>query len=63
MQGAVFFKLTGPAKTVKVNEQDKTGRATLGTFRLPRGKGTAITVTNHDTNGHVVADGVQLLKR
>ena len=51
------------AQTVKVNEQEKSGRVSLGTFRLPRGKATAITLSNLDTDGYVVADGLQLLAK
>ena len=51
------------ARTVKVNEQEKTGRASLGTFSLKSGKSITITLSNKDTDGHVVADGVQLLRR
>ncbi len=52
-----------PTRTVKVNEQEKSGHISLGTFRLPQGKGTTITLWNKDTDGHVVADAVQLLAK
>jgi hypothetical protein len=52
-----------PPRTVKVNEQEKSGRASLGTMRLPMGKGVAITLSNQGTDGHVIADGVQLLAK
>ena len=51
------------ARTIKVNQQDKSGRASLGKFNLPRGKETTISISNMDTDGHVIADGVQLIGR
>ena len=51
-----------PAKTVTVNEREKSGAASLGKFTLNRGTGVTITLSNKDTDGFVVADGVQLLK-
>ena len=55
--------LGAETRTVKVNEQEKSGHMSLGTFRLPQGKGTTITLSNKDTDGHVIADGVQLLAK
>ena len=37
------------------------GFASLGRFQLPAGKGTSVRVSNQDTDGHVVADGVQFV--
>ena len=51
------------ARTVKVNQQEKSGRASLGTFHLPRGKGAVITLSNREADGYVIADGVQLLAK
>ena len=53
----------GVSKTVKVNQQlaDHRGFASLGRFQLPAGKGTSVRVSNQDTDGHVVADGVQFV--
>jgi hypothetical protein len=48
--------------TIAVNQQDKSGQASLGRFKLRAGKDTTITLTNTHTTGYVVADGVQLLK-
>lgn len=45
-----------------VNQQNSSGVAKLGTFNLSRGAKAVITVTNHGTDGHVIADGVQALK-
>ena len=50
-------------RIVKVNQQEKTGRAALGSFSLPRGKGTVITLSNEGTDGHVIADGLQMLAK
>jgi len=42
------------------NKSNK-GFATLGTFRLPKGKLTSVTVSNTNTAGYVVADGIQFV--
>jgi hypothetical protein len=58
----VTIEVSGAAaRTIKVNQQEKGGRASLGTFPLSRGNGIVITISNTDTDGHVIADGVQLL--
>jgi hypothetical protein len=60
----VTIEISGAAaRTMKVNQQDKAGRASLGTFQLARGKGITITISNMDTDGYVIADGVQLLPK
>jgi hypothetical protein len=60
----VTIEVSGAAaRTIRVNQQDKSGRASLGTFQLSRGKGIAITISNMDTDGHVIADGVQLVQK
>jgi ribulose 1,5-bisphosphate synthetase/thiazole synthase len=59
----VTVEIDGKATEVKVNEKDKKGAAVLGKFALPKGKGTAIKLTNAGTDGYVVADGVQFLKK
>jgi hypothetical protein len=33
----------------------------LGRYRLPKGRLTTLTISNKDTDGHVIADGVQFL--
>jgi ribonucleotide reductase alpha subunit len=38
-----------------------TAAASLGKFNLPKGKLTTVTVSNKDTDGFVVADGLQCL--
>ncbi len=47
---------------LKVNEREKSGAVSLGKFTLKQGTGVTITISNKDTDGYVVADGVQLLK-
>lgn len=47
-----------PAKTVKVDQKSK-GEISLGKFKLPAGKATTVTVSNQDTDGHVILDGIQ----
>jgi hypothetical protein len=49
-------------KVFHVNEREKSGKQSLGQLDLPVGHNTTITVTNADTDGFVVVDGVQLLK-
>jgi hypothetical protein len=49
-------------RTVKVDQQDKSNRQSLGRFQLPAGRGTQITLSNEGTTGHVIADGVQIIK-
>jgi len=51
--------------TVKLNLRGEEGKAfhSAGTFRLPKGARTAVTVSNRDTDGFVVVDGLQLLPR
>ena len=50
-----------PVKTVKVNERQAGGSFSLGNYTLPKGGTLVITLSNRDTDGFVVADGVQLL--
>ena len=52
----------GEAVTKTVNQQEKSGNASLGKFKLGKGKSVTITISNKGTNGHVIADGVQLLR-
>jgi hypothetical protein len=52
----------GASKTIKINEQDQSGQQSLGIFDLPLGHNTTISVTNAETDGFVVVDGVQLLR-
>ena len=51
------------SKTVKVNQRvtSHNGFASLGKHKLPKGKLTSVTVSNKDTDGYVVADGVQFV--
>ena len=52
----------GESKTIKVNEQEKSAQQSLGQFTLPAGHSVTISVTNAETDGYVVLDGLQLLK-
>jgi hypothetical protein len=49
--------------TLPVDQRNKAnkGFATLGTFRLPKGRLTSVTVSNTNTVGYVVADGIQFV--
>lgn len=55
----------GETLTVKVN-QKKAGamnETSLGVFALRSGKSVTVTISNAGTDGHVIVDGVQLLKK
>jgi hypothetical protein len=52
----------GESRTLKVNERDQSGHQSLGLFELPTGYNTKITVSNAGTDGHVVVDGLQILR-
>jgi hypothetical protein len=55
----------GEAKKVVVDEK-KAGtnnEASLGTFSLTPGKTLTVTISNENTNGHVIVDGLQLIKK
>jgi hypothetical protein len=62
----VAIAIDGAAtKTVTIN-QKKAGpnsEASLGTFRLPVGKSVTITISNAATDGYVIVDGLQLVKK
>jgi hypothetical protein len=45
-----------------INERAKEARAELGVIPLAAGATLTITLSNKDTNGHVIADGVQIEK-
>jgi hypothetical protein len=47
-----------PAKTVKVDQKSK-GEISLGKFKLPAGKTATVTISNKETDGYVILDGVQ----
>ena len=55
----------GEAKpvTVKINQRDakSKGVVSVGRFKLPQGRGATVTISNAGTEGHVIADGVQLV--
>lgn len=53
----------GEPKTVKVNQRQKSGMQSLGNLKLGQGETITITLSNADTDGYVIADGVQLLKK
>jgi len=59
----VTIELPGkPAQTLKINEREAGGAKLLGKFTLAKGKGLTITLSNADTDGYVVADGILLRK-
>ena len=53
----------GETRTVQVNQRNPTnkGFASLGKFRLPAGRKASVTISNKDTDGFVVADGIQFI--
>ena len=60
----VTISVTGATvKIAKINQKvaDKDGWISLGKFALPKGKQTTVTLSNKDTDGYVIADGVQFL--
>jgi hypothetical protein len=60
----VTVEVEGKATEIKVNErQSADGAVSLGKFMLPKGKSTIVRLTNAGTDGYVVADGVQFLKK
>ncbi len=56
----VTITVNGESKTVRVDEKTA-AFALLGKFTLPKGKAATITVSNKDTDGYVVVDGLQCL--
>ena len=52
----------GETKTVTVNERTQP-LLVLGKFQLPVGKQTTVTVSNKGTDGHVVVDGAQFIRK
>ncbi len=59
----VVIESGGKSVTVKVDEKEKSGAAMLGTFTLAKGRSVRIALSNKDTDGYVVADGVQLRRK
>ena len=59
----VTIETGGKSVTVKVDEKATSGAAVLGTFALTKGRSVSIAISNKDTDGYVVADGVQLRKK
>ncbi len=60
----VTIKVEGrPDVTVHINQKISTtdGFFSVGKFNLPAGKATTVTISNRDTDGFVVADGIQFL--
>lgn len=55
----------GEPKTVTVDEKKagKMNEASLGLFELGAGESVTVTVSNEGTNGHVIVDGLQLIKK
>jgi ribulose 1,5-bisphosphate synthetase/thiazole synthase len=53
----------GETRITHINQRSETtqGVVPLGRFKLPAGKLTSVTLSNRDTDGYVVADGVQFL--
>lgn len=59
----VTISINGEIKNVSVNQRpEKTkGFASLGKFSLLKAASVRVTLSNRDTDGYVVADGLQLL--
>jgi hypothetical protein len=61
----VVVEIDGKPTALRVDQRapDSKGAVSLGTYDLPLGHKTVITLSNDGTNGFVVADGLQLLKK
>jgi len=48
---------------IRINQKDVSSKARypLGKFDLPKGRGTTVTVSNKDTSGVVIVDGIQIV--
>lgn len=46
---------------LRISEKEKSGKVKLGKFALKKGTAGSVTISNVDTDGHVVVDGIQLL--
>ena len=53
-----------PARMLKINQRSMAegGFWKLGVFALPAGRSTRVTMSNRDTDGYVVADGVEFIR-
>jgi hypothetical protein len=51
--------------TMRVDQRAAEGNGfiSLGTFKLPAGRRTRVTLSNRGTDGYVIADAVQYLPR
>ncbi len=49
--------------TVNQRAAEQNGFVSLGTFKLPAGRRTSVTLSNRGTDGYVVADAVQFVPR
>lgn len=58
----ITIEVAGQKHAVKVNQRDPAskGTASLGRFALPQSGPLSVTLSNAGTDGHVVADGLQL---
>ncbi len=57
----VTVQVGGQSHARRVNQRTGHGLASLGRFKLPRGRETKVTISNAGTDGHVVVDGLQLV--
>jgi hypothetical protein len=53
----------GKTTVTKIDERDKSGAKSLGKYPLTKGKSLQVEVKTDSTDGHVIIDGVQLLKQ
>jgi hypothetical protein len=47
--------------TVDQRNGEHNGTFALGSYKLPKGRRTTVTIANRDTDGFVVADAVQFV--
>jgi len=60
---SVTVQVRGQSSVVQVNQRTGNGFASLGRFNLPIGRETNVTISNAHTDGFVVVDGLQLIRR
>jgi hypothetical protein len=59
----VSVSVGGKTTVVKIDERDKSGAKSLGKYPLTKGKSLQVAVKTEGTDGHVIIDGLQLLKQ
>ena len=58
----VSVRVNDKTVTLRINQKEQ-GSVSIGTYPLPKGKKTSVTISNNGTQGYVVADAVQFIPR